>query len=179
MTLEWPNMVHVSCLSERIAIDHHGTPTNALEPATMQASMSEALLIEETGDRATDRLHQLLTLARLSFADGEARARSLAAARQGRIIDPVASACFAEARELLLRPAGERAELRAGLFAAIFALDAAATREPECYGLVYRGLRTLALTALDEVVALELASTHEFDTKPDPLAPETSATEPD
>lgn len=163
-------MEHVSWLSQRIAIDHQGTPTTLLEPATMQPSMSEALLIEETGDRATGRLHQLLTLLLLSFADGEARARSLAAASPDRIIDPVASACFAEARELLLRPAGTDAELRAGLFAAVFALDAAATREPECYGSVHRGVRTLVLTALDEVVAREFASVHDSSIEPDPLA---------
>ena len=120
--------------------------------------MSDALLIEEAGDRAIHRLHQLLTLVLLGFEDGEARARSLAAANPDRIIDPVASACFGEARELLVRAAGSCVQLRSGLFAGMFALDAAAVREPECYGLAHRAIRKLVLDALDEVVALELAN---------------------
>ncbi|HLT38412.1 MAG TPA: hypothetical protein VK034_19130 [Enhygromyxa sp.] len=120
--------------------------------------MSEALLIEEAGDRAINRLHQLLTLVLLGFEDGEARARALAAAEPDRIIDPVASACFGEARELLTRAAGSRVQLRGGLFAAVCALDVAATREPDCYRLVHQAIRRLVLDALDDVVALELAN---------------------
>lgn len=123
----------------------------------MKLSMPQALLIEETGDRALGRLDQLLTLVLLCFAEAEARAHAIAGADPSRIIDPVASACLLEARELLLRPAKTSAGLRAGLFAALFALDAAASREPECYGPVHQAIRALALDALDEVIALELA----------------------
>ncbi|MFO7563427.1 MAG: hypothetical protein R6X02_12350 [Enhygromyxa sp.] len=111
--------------------------------------MSQALLIEEAGDRATRRLHQLLTLVLLGFEEGEARARDLVSATPDRIIDPVASACFGEARELILR---------GSLFAALFALDAAAAREPDCYHLAQQAIRRVVLAALDDVVALELAS---------------------
>jgi hypothetical protein len=120
--------------------------------------MSEALLIEEAGDRAIHRLQQLLTLVLLGFEDGEARACSLAAATPDRIIDPVASACFGEARELLLRATGAGVQLRGSLFAALFALDAAAAREPDCYRLSQQAIRRIVLAALDDVVAIELAN---------------------
>jgi len=136
----------------------------------MTSSMFEALLIEEAGDRATARLHHILPLMLLSFTKAEAHARSLAAASPGRIIDPIASACLAEARVLLLRPASTRASQRAGLFAAIFALDAAASREPECYAPAHQAVRALVLSALDEVVALELAGSIEVDVHAEPLA---------
>jgi hypothetical protein len=124
--------------------------------------MSEVLLIEEAGDRAMHRLQQLLTLVVLGFEEGEARARALAAAAPDRIIDPVASACFGEARELLLQ---------GRLFAALFALDAAATREPDCYRLAQQSIRQVVLAALDDVVALELAAAQQSDAALDSLAP--------
>jgi hypothetical protein len=124
--------------------------------------MSDVLLIEETGDRAIRRLHQLLTLVLLGFEEGEARARALANAEPRRIIDPVASACFGEARELLVRGA---------LFAALFALEAAALREPECYGPTHQTVRKLVLDSLERVVALEMANA-EYDA--DDLASEST-----
>jgi hypothetical protein len=123
--------------------------------------MPEALLIEEAGDRAIHRLHQLLTLVLLSFEEGETRARALVTAESRRIIDPVATACFGEARELLLR---------GGLFAALFALEAAAMREPECYGATHHTVRKLVFASLDQVVALEMATQHDADD----LAPEST-----
>lgn len=130
--------------------------------------MSEALLIEEAGDRAIDRLHQLLTLVLLAFEEGEARARTIMAQAE-RILDPVASACFSEARELVLRPAGSAMQL----FAAVMALDVAASREPECYGPTHQAIRGLVFTALDDVVALELAAaSSDSEEGTDPLTPE-------
>jgi hypothetical protein len=130
--------------------------------------MSEALLIEEAGDRAIDRLHQLLTLVLLAFEEGEARARTILAQAE-RILDPVASACFAEARELVLRPAGSAMQL----FAAVMALDVAASREPDCYGATHQAIRGLGFTALDDVVALELAAaSSDSEEGTDPLTPE-------
>jgi hypothetical protein len=123
----------------------------------MTVPMSEALLIEEAGDRAAGRLLQLLTLVMLSFDEGEARARALMLAQPERIIDPVASACFAEARGLLMRAGGSRGERRVNLFAALFALDVAARAEPECYAATHRAIRALGFAALDEAVARELA----------------------
>lgn len=120
--------------------------------------MSEALLIEEAGDRAAQRLHSLLTLLLLAFESGEADARALVAAQPQRVIDPVASACYGEARGYLLRPTASAEQVRAGLFAGLFALDVAASREPECYASTHRAIRKLVLEALDEVVALELAN---------------------
>lgn len=134
--------------------------------------MPEALLIEEAGDRAIDQLHQLLTLVLLRFEAGEARARTIMLAESGRIIDPVASACFAEARELLLRPAGTFEQLRAGLFAALVGLDIAATREPDCYGAAHQAVRKLVFAALDDVVALELSAAEHEDPSTSPLTPE-------
>jgi hypothetical protein len=128
--------------------------------------MSDALLIEEAGDRAIDRLHQLLTLVLLAFEEGEARARSIMLAE--RIIDPVASACFGEARELLLRPAAGAVQL----FAAVMALDVAASREPDCYGAVLQAIRGLVFGALEDVVALELAAAGSEAEGTDPLTPE-------
>jgi hypothetical protein len=124
--------------------------------------MSEALLIEEAGDRAIHRLHQLLTLVLLGFEEGEARARGLVDAEPRRIIDPVATACFGEARELLLR---------GHLFPALFALEAAAMREPECYGATHHTIRKLVLASLEQVVALEMATEHD---EADDLAPEST-----
>ena len=132
--------------------------------------MSEALLIEEAGDRAIDRLHQLLTLVLLAFEEGEAQARTIVLAEAQRILDPVASACFGEARELVLRPAGGAVQL----FAAVMALDVAATREPDCYGATYQAIRGLVFTALDDVVALELAAASSDSDGTDPLTPERS-----
>jgi hypothetical protein len=123
----------------------------------MTVPMSEALLIEEAGDRAAGRLLQLLTLVMLSFDEGEARARALMLAQPERIIDPVASACFAEARGLLMRAGGSSGERRVELFAALFALDIAARAEPECYAATHHAIRALGLAALDETVACELA----------------------
>lgn len=136
--------------------------------------MSEALLIEEAGDRAMDRLTQLLTLVLLGFEAGEARARSIMLSQPERIIDPVASALFGEARELLLRPARTAEQLRASLFAALFGLDAAASREPECYGAAHQAIRKLVFAALDEVVAHELADAQQEDAGTDGLTPERS-----
>lgn len=134
--------------------------------------MSDALLIEEAGDRAIDRLHQLLTLVLLGFEEGEARARAIMLAEPNRILDPIASACFAEARELLLRPAGKAAQLRAGLFTALFGLDVAATREPDCYALAHQAIRKVMFAALDQVVALELAEAEREHPDTAPLTPE-------
>ena len=120
--------------------------------------MSEPLLTEEAGDRAACRLQSLLTLVSLAFDAAEANARTFAIAEPDRIIDPVASACFAEARELLLRPAVDAEQLRAGLFTALFGLDAASSREPELYRTTHQLVRSLVLEALDEVVELELAA---------------------
>jgi hypothetical protein len=124
--------------------------------------MSEELLIEETGERAADRLQSVLTLVVLAFEAGEAQACALRRAQPIRILDAVASACFAEARELLTRPVDDPGQLRTNLFTALFGLDAAASREPECYAPTYQTLRELALMALDEVVALELAHADEL-----------------
>lgn len=133
--------------------------------------MYEALLIEEAGDRAIHRLHQLLTLVLLGFEEGEARARSLAAATPDRIIDPVASACFGEARELLLRATGAGVEPRGSLFAALFALDAAAAHEPDCYSPAQQAIRRIVLAALEDVVAIELADGLPGDPALDELEP--------
>jgi hypothetical protein len=124
--------------------------------------MSEALLIEETGERAAERLQSALTLVVLAFEAGEARARARRLEQPSRIIDAIASACFGEARELLTRPVDELGQLRGNLFTALFALDAAASREPECYASTYQTLRKFALAALDEVVALELANAEDL-----------------
>lgn len=138
----------------------------------MKSSMSEATLIEEAGDRAAQRLQSLLTLVLLAFEAAEARALALAEAKLDRIIDPVASACFGEAREFLLRPAASAEQLRAGLFAALFALDVAATREPDCYQVTHQNIRQLVLAALDEAVALELAHAAEDTLGAEVLVPE-------
>lgn len=134
--------------------------------------MTEALLIEEAGDRAIARLHQLLTLVLFGFEQGEARARAMVVASPDRIIDPVASACFGEARELLLRAASSGGQVRGGLFAALFALDAAASREPDCYGLTHRAIRRIVHEALEDTVAQELANAERGDAALDELAAE-------
>ena len=117
--------------------------------------MSEALLIEETGERAAEHLQSLLTLVRLAVEAGEERARALQG--PGRILDPVAAALFREGHELLHRPVDTARGLRGNLFTALFAFEVAASREPDCYAVTYRAIRQVALAALDEVVAVELA----------------------
>ncbi|WP_146660140.1 hypothetical protein [Enhygromyxa salina] len=97
----------------------------------------------------------MLTLVQLSFDEGAAVA-SLTAKYQRRVIDPVASANFDEARQLLLRPAPN-------LPLALMALWCAANREPDCYGQTHAGVLGLLLHADQDTAEAELAAATEFE----------------
>lgn len=127
------------------------------------SSMPDLMLSEEAVARAVRRLQAVLTLVQLSFEAGAAAARQLGANevnRQGRpnrpIIDPVATCCFGDARELLLRPVPN-------LPLALVALQLAASREPECYGPTHVAMIELLFHAVDEAVEAELAGTLDND----------------
>lgn len=117
------------------------------------SSMPDLMLSEEAVARAVRRLQAVLTLVQLSFEAGAAAARQLGANRQNRqIIDPVATCCFGDARELLLRPVPN-------LPLALLALQLAASREPECYGPTLAAMTELLFHAVEEAVEAELAGT--------------------
>lgn len=101
-------------------------------------------LIEEAVQRAAERTAGNLTLVRLSFETGLARATRLAQ-QTGRVIDPVATCCFDEALELLLRT-----EPDVGL--ALVALAMAAQREPGCYGQTFAAVHELLSQGLQDAV---------------------------
>lgn len=111
--------------------------------------MTDQMLIEEAVDRASHRLQTILTLARLSFDAGTNTARELIAG--GVVVDPIASCCFREARDLLLRPVPE-------LPMALAALYVAACREPRCYGPTHLAMSDMLFRAVGEAVDAELAS---------------------
>lgn len=113
-------------------------------------SMPELMLIQETIERASAHLQSILTFVQLSFDEGAAAARYLAEL-DDRIIDPVASTFFADARELLLQPVPN-------LNLALMALTLAASSEPECYGLTHAGIWALVHQAAQDTVAAELAA---------------------
>jgi hypothetical protein len=113
------------------------------------SSMPDVMLSEEAVVRATRRLQSVLTLVRLSFESGAGAARTLGAS--GRIVDPVATCCFGEARDLLLRPAPN-------LPMALLALQFAAYREPFCYGPTHEAIHELLLHAVSEAVDAELTA---------------------
>jgi hypothetical protein len=104
-------------------------------------------LIEEAAQRATERLDSLLTLIHVQFEDSLARAHERAA-RTGTVVDPVATCCFEDARELLMRPEPELAR-------ALLALSMAAYREPLHYGPTYGVIHQLMLDGLQQAVDLE------------------------
>lgn len=106
-------------------------------------------LIEEAAQRATEQVASLLTLVQLSFETGQARARELADAT-GKLIDPIATCCYGEARELLLRS-------DPNLSLALMALSMAARREPHCYGPTYAAMHEFLIAGLQEAVDLEFA----------------------
>jgi hypothetical protein len=118
------------------------------------SSMSDVMLSEEAVARATRRLQAVLTLVQLSFEAGSAAARRLGA--HGVIVDPVATCCFGDARELLLRPVPN-------LPLALLALQLAACREPACYGPTHAAMNQLLFRAVDEAVEAELAATVDDD----------------
>lgn len=121
------------------------------------SSMPDLMLSEEAVARAVRRLQAVLTLVQLSFEAGAAAARQLGANRPNRpIIDPVATCCFGDARELLLRPVPN-------LPLALVALQLAASREPECYGPTHVAMIELLFHAVDEAVEAELAGTLDND----------------
>lgn len=111
-------------------------------------SMPELMLVQETIERANAHLQTVLTLVQLSFDEGAAAARKLADV-EGRIIDPMASAYFGEARQLLLRPVPN-------LAVAQTALCLAAKREPDCFELTRAGLEALLLQAAEDTATAEL-----------------------
>src|SRR5690242_20219744 len=110
--------------------------------------MTELMLSEEAVERAVRRLQSVMTLVRLSFDAGAVAARGLAG--RGVIIDPVATCCFDEARELLLRPSPN-------LPLALVALHFAACHEPSCYGATHSAMMDLLFCAVGEAVDAELA----------------------
>ena len=101
--------------------------------------MTEQMLSEEAVERAVRRLQTVMTLVRLSFDAGASAARQLAAS--GVRVDPIATCCFGEARELLLRPAPD-------LPLAMLALHFAACHEPACYGPTHSALSELLFSAV-------------------------------
>jgi hypothetical protein len=111
--------------------------------------MTDLMLSEEAVERAVRRLHTVMTLVGLSFDAGTRSARELIA--RGVIIDPIATCCFGEARDSLLRPVPN-------LPLALVALHFAAWREPECYGPTYSAMSELLFRAMGEAVDAELAS---------------------
>jgi hypothetical protein len=115
------------------------------------SSMPDVMLTEEAVARATRRLQSVLTLVRLSFEAGAGAARRLATSGVNVIIDPIATCCFGEARDLLLRPAPN-------LPLALVALQVAACREPLCYGPTYTAISELLFRAVGEAVDAELAA---------------------
>jgi hypothetical protein len=114
------------------------------------SSMPEVMLSEEAVARAGRRLQTVLTLVQLSFDAGAAAARKLAA--RGVIVDPIATCCFGDARELLLRPVPN-------LPLALFALHYASSREPSCYGPTHSAMSELLFCAVADAVDAELAAT--------------------
>jgi hypothetical protein len=108
------------------------------------------MLSEEAVARATRRLQSLLTLVQLRFEAGAGVARRRIAC--GVLVDPIATCCFGEARELLLRPVPN-------LPLALVALQFAACREPSCYGPTHTAISSLLFRAVDEAVDAELAAT--------------------
>jgi hypothetical protein len=112
------------------------------------------MLSEEAVARAVRRLQTVLTLVQLSFEAGSAAARRLGA--RGVIVDPVATCCFGDARELLLRPMPD-------LPLALLALQLAAGREPACYGPTHAAMNELLFRAVDAAVEAELAATFDDD----------------
>jgi hypothetical protein len=118
------------------------------------SSMPDVMLTEEAVARATRRLQSVLTLVRLSFEAGAGVARRLATGGANGvnvIIDPIATCCFGEARDLLLRPAPN-------LPLALVALQVAACREPLCYGPTHTAISELLFRAVGEAVDAELAA---------------------
>ena len=113
-------------------------------------SMPKLTLIDESLERASTHLQSMLTLIGLSFDEGAATARQIAGI-EGRTIDPMASACFDEARKLLLSPAPRLSDALQGL-------GIAAWLEPDCYGLTYAGTQALVLKAALETAAAEIAA---------------------
>jgi hypothetical protein len=113
-------------------------------------SMPDLMLSEEAVARTVRRLQSVLTLVQLSFEAGAAAARRLGAS--GQIIDPVATCCFGDARELLLRP-------DPNVPLALVALRFAASREPSCYGPTDAAMSELLIRAVEEAVEVELAGT--------------------
>jgi hypothetical protein len=116
--------------------------------------MPDLMLSEEAVARAARRLQAVLTLVQLSFEAGAAAARRLGAT--GAIVDPVATCCFGDARDLLLRPVPN-------LPLALVALHLAACREPSCYGPTHAAMNELLFRAMDEAVEAELAATLDDD----------------
>jgi hypothetical protein len=116
--------------------------------------MPDVMLSEEAVARAIRRLQSVLTLVQLSFEAGAAAARRLGAT--GAIVDPVATCCFGDARELLLRPVPN-------LPLALVALAFAAAREPSCYGPTHAAMTELLFAAVDEAVEAELAASFDDD----------------
>jgi hypothetical protein len=118
------------------------------------STMPDLMLSEEAVARAARRLQSVLTLVQMSFEAGTAAARQLGA--NGSIVDPVATCCFGDARELLLRPVPN-------LPLALVALHIAADREPSCYGPTHAAMNELLFRAVDEAVEAELATTFDDD----------------
>lgn len=116
--------------------------------------MTDVMLSEEAVERAVRRLQTVMTLVRLSFDAGARAARGLAAREV--MVDPVATCCFDEARELLLRPIPN-------LPLALVALHFAACREPACYGPTHAAMSELLFSAVGEAVDAELAAVLEDD----------------
>jgi hypothetical protein len=118
------------------------------------SSMPDVMLSEEAVARALRRMQAVMTLVQLSFETGTAAARRLGAT--GAIVDPVATCCFGDARELLLRPVPN-------LPLALVALHLAAWREPSCYGPTHAAMVELLFRGVDEAVEAELAATFDDD----------------
>jgi hypothetical protein len=111
--------------------------------------MTDSMLSEEAVERAVRRLQTVMTLVRLTFDAGARAARELIAG--GVIVDPIASCCFGEAREKLLRPDPD-------LPMAFVALHFAACQEPACYGPTHSAISDLLFRTLGEAVDAELAA---------------------
>jgi hypothetical protein len=122
--------------------------------SSMRHVIPDMMLSEEAVARATRHLQSVLTLIQLSFEAGAVAARRLAAG--GVIIDPIATCCFGEARELLLRPAPN-------LPLALVALQFAAAHEPSCYAPTHTAMVELLFRAVDEAVDAELAALRDED----------------
>lgn len=118
------------------------------------SSMTDVMLSEEAVGRAVRHLQSVMTLVQLSFEAGAAAARQLGA--NGTIVDPVATCCFGDAHELLLRPIPN-------LPLALVCLHFAACREPSCYGPTHAAMNELLFRAVDEAVEAELAATFDDD----------------